>query len=48
MTYEEARQSILSYCVEECGMIESCDFMVSGSCVEALAIKALDRQIKLL
>lgn len=46
MTYEEARQSIFSYCVEECGMVESCDFMADGNCVEALAIKALDRQIK--
>ena len=45
MTYKEARQSILSYCVEECDMIESCNFNVFNNCVEALAIKAIEKQI---
>lgn len=46
MDYIDARQAILTYCVESCDMIEHCDFMDTGNCVQALAIRALDKQIK--
>lgn len=46
MDYIDARQAIFTYCVEECGMIDSCDCMVNGNCVQALAIQALNKQIR--
>ena len=44
MTYEEALQSVLTYCSEECGKIDSCRGEYK-ECVEATVIKALEKQI---
>ena len=44
MTYEEALQSVLGYCSEECGMIDACRCK-NKDCVEAVVIKALKKQI---
>ena len=44
MTYEEALQSVLMYCSEECGKIDTCR-CESKECVEAVVIKALEKQI---
>ena len=44
MTYEEALQSVLMYCSEECGKIDSCRGEYK-ECVEATVIKALEKQI---
>lgn len=44
MTYEEALQSVLSYCVEECGKIDTCRWEYN-ECAEATVIKALEKQI---
>lgn len=44
MTYEEALQSVLLYCVEECGRIDSCRGE-SQECCEATIIRALKKQI---
>ena len=44
MTYEEALQSVLMYCSEECGMIDACR-CENEECVEAVVIKALEKQI---
>ena len=45
MTNEEALESILTYCSEECGEIDACDFEVFNKCTEAVAIKAIRKQI---
>ena len=44
MTYEEAMQSVLTYCIEECGKMDAykCE---NKECVEAVVIKALKKQI---
>ena len=44
MTYEEALQSVLMYCSEECGMIDACR-CENKECVEAVVIEALEKQI---
>ena len=44
MKYEEALQSVLMYCSEECGKIDSCRGEYK-ECVEATVIKALEKQI---
>ena len=44
MTNEEALQSVLMYCSEECGKIDTCR-CESKECVEAVVIKALKKQI---
>lgn len=44
MKYEEALQSVLMYCSEECGKIDSCRGKYK-ECVEATVIKALEKQI---
>ena len=44
MTYEEALQSVLMYCSEECGKIDSCRDEYKEY-VEAMIIKALEKQI---
>ena len=44
MTYEEALQSVLMCCSEECGKIDTCR-CESKECVEAVVIKALEKQI---
>ena len=44
MKYEEALQSVLIYCSEECGKIDSCRGEYK-ECVEATVIKALEKQI---
>ena len=44
MTYEEALQSVLTYCSEECGKIDTCRGEYK-ECVEATVIKALEKQI---
>ena len=44
MTYEEALQSVLMYCSEECGKIDTCRDE-HKECVEATVIKALEKQI---
>ena len=44
MTYEEALQSVLRYCSEECGKIDSCRGE-DKECAEAAVIKALKKQI---
>ena len=44
MTYEKALQSVLTYCIEECGKMDAhrCE---NKECVEAPVIKALKKQI---
>lgn len=44
MTLEEAMQSVLTYCVEECGEINTCKGK-NLNCVEAVVIQALEKQI---
>ena len=44
MTYEEALQSVLRYCSEECGKIDTCRGE-DKECAEAAVIKALKKQI---
>ena len=44
MTNEEALQSVLRYCSEECGRIDTCRGE-SKECAEAVVIKALEKQI---
>ena len=44
MTYEKALQSVLMYCVEECGKMDACR-CENKECVEAAVIKALKKQI---
>ena len=44
MTYEEALQSVLRYCSEECGKIDTCRGE-DKECAEAAVIKALEKQI---
>ena len=44
MTYEEALQSVLMYCSEECGKIDTCRGDCK-ECAEAVVIKALEKQI---
>ena len=44
MKYEEALQSVLMYCSEECGKIDSCRGEYK-ECIEATVIKALEKQI---
>ena len=44
MTYEEALQSVLRYCSEECGKIDTCRGE-DKECTEAAVIKALEKQI---
>ena len=44
MTYEEALQSVLMYCSEECGKIDTCRGEYK-ECAEATVIKALEKQI---
>ena len=44
MTYEEALQSVLMYCSEECGMIDACR-CENKECVGAVVIEALEKQI---
>ena len=44
MTYKEALQSVLRYCVEECGKIDTCRGECK-ECVEATVIRALKMQI---
>ena len=46
MTHEEALQSVLMYCSEECGMIDACR-CENKECVEAVVIKALKKQIQI-
>ena len=43
MTYEEALQSVLRYCSEECGKIDTCRGEYK-ECAEAVVIKALEKQ----
>ena len=44
MTYEKALQSVLTYCIEECGKMDAyrCE---NKECVEAAVIKALEKQV---
>ena len=44
MTPEEALQSVLRYCSEECGKIDTCRGE-DKECAEAAVIKALEKQI---
>lgn len=44
MTYEETLQSVLRYCVEACGKIDTCRGE-DKECAEATVIKALKKQI---
>ena len=44
MTYKEALQSVLRYCSEECGKIDTCRGECK-ECVEATVIRALKTQI---
>ena len=44
MTYEEALQSVLRYCSEDCGKIDTCRGE-DKECAEAAVIKALEKQI---
>ena len=44
MTYEKALQSVLTYCIEECGKMDACR-CENIECVEAVVIKALKKQI---
>ena len=44
MTYEEALQSVLRYCSEECGKIDTCRGE-DKECAEAAVMKALEKQI---
>ena len=44
MTYEEALQSVLRQCSEECGKIDTCRGK-DKECAEAAVIKALKKQI---
>ena len=44
MTYEETLQSVLMYCSEECGKIDTCRGECK-ECAEAVVIKALEKQI---
>ena len=44
MKYEEALQSVLMYCSEECGKIDTCRGE-DKECAEAAVIKALEKQI---
>ena len=44
MTYEEALQSVLMYCSEVCGKIDTCRGE-NKECAEAAVIKALEKQI---
>ena len=43
MTYEKALQSVLTYCIEECGKMDAyrCE---NKECVESAVIKALKKQ----
>lgn len=44
MTNEEAKKSILVYCVEQCRKIDLCQ-CEGNECVEAIAIQALEKRI---
>ena len=44
MTYEEALQSVLRYCSEECGKIDTCRGE-DKECAKAVVIKALEKRI---
>ena len=44
MTNEEALQSVLMYCSEECGKIDTCRGEYK-ECAEAVVIKSLEKQI---
>ena len=44
MTYEKALQSVLTYCIEECGKMDAYGCK-NKECVEAAVIEALKKQI---